>query len=190
MRIFSLILRSGKKTPPMRIFIVARTQERSRWCGCSHCVPLERRLPLWVGEQVSRAIINHRKIKLDFQAWRRCSHTCNNNFWRGGNKLSQVNLIFRCVCPNIWQMIFVQGEYLTNVISKVNGYPPNSDEAAGTISYLVRAFCRCLFFTTSYNIFTQYNTYYIHRNYSNLHHHPGSTRSTRKTTKQEYQESW
>ena len=42
-------------------------------------------------------------------------------------------------------MIFVQGEYLTNVISKVNGYPPNSDEAAGTISYLVRAFCRCLF---------------------------------------------
>jgi len=25
---------------------------------------------------------------------------------------------------------------------EVNGYPPNSDEAAGTISYLVRAFCR------------------------------------------------
>ena len=39
---------------------------------------------------------------------------------------------------------------MTNDISKVNGYPPNSDEAAGTISYLVRAFCRCLFFTISY----------------------------------------
>ena len=48
---------------------------------------------------------------------------------------------------------------MTNVISKVNGYPPNSDEAAGTISYLVRAFCRCLFLHhKSYNIFTQYNT--------------------------------
>ena len=175
----------------MRIFIVVRNQERCRWCGCSHCVPLERWLPLWVGEQVSRAnFINRRKIKLDLQAWRRCSHTCYNNFWRGGNKCSQVNPIFQCVCPNIWQMIFVQGEYLTNDISKVNGYPPNSDEAAGTISYLVRAFCRCLFLHhKSYNIFTQYNIYYIHQTSSNLHHHPGSTRSTRKTTRQEYRES-
>ena len=28
----------------------------------------------------------------------------------------------------------------------MNGYPPNSDEAAGTISYLVRAFCRFVLF--------------------------------------------
>ena len=56
------------------------------------------------------------KNQIDLQAWRRCSHTCYNNFWRGGNKCSQVNLIFWCICPNIWQMIFVQGEYLTNDI--------------------------------------------------------------------------